>query len=402
MSRVFRLPAFRRLFAAYSLNELAWAFGSLALAFLVYRRTGSAIGATAFFLCAQFIPALISPAVVARLDLRAPRYVLPILYGLEAVTFAALAAVASRFKLAPVLVLTTLDGILALSARSIARAATVSVTSPHGLLREGNALTNVAFSVCFMLGPALGGVVVAAGGISEALIINAGLFAVISLTLATARSLPESAAERLPSAGRLRAGLRHARTRRPIRILLGFQAVALLFFTVSIPVEVVLAQRSLHAGAGGYGALLAAWGAGAMAGSAVFARWRRLEARVLIAAASASLGIGFVVMAAAPTLAVALIGAALGGGGNGVEAVSVRTALQEQVEPTWMALMMSLNESIFLLMPGLGILLGGAITAVWSPRAALAFGGAGALLVSAAAWRTLRPAPSQVSEIVLT
>ena len=45
MKRALKLPAFRRLFAAYSLNELAWAFGSLALAVLVYRRTGSALGA---------------------------------------------------------------------------------------------------------------------------------------------------------------------------------------------------------------------------------------------------------------------------------------------------------------------------------------------------------------------
>ena len=140
-----------------------------------------------------------------------------------------------------------------------------------------------------------------------------------------------------------------------------------------------------------------------MAGSAIFARWRALEARLLIVAGSASLATGFVVMAAAPTLGVALIGAALGGAGNGVEAVSARTALQEQVEPAWMALMMSLNESIFLSVPGAGILIGGLLTAAWSPRAALALGGAGALLVAAAAWRVLRPAPSsQVSEVVLT
>jgi predicted MFS family arabinose efflux permease len=403
VKRVLKLPAFRRLFAAYSLNELAWAFGSLALAVLVYRRTGSALGAAAFFLCAQFIPALLAPAVVARLDSLPPRQVLPVLYALEAAAFGALAAVASSFALAPVLVLTTIDGILALSARSIGRAATVSVTAPVGLLREGNALTNVAFSVCFMAGPALGGLVVAAGGIAEALLINAGLFVVISLTLATASTLPSAAAERRAGTGGLRAALRHARARRPVRTLLILQAVALLFFTISIPVEVVLAQHSLHAGARGYGALLAAWGLGAMAGSAIFARWLALEPRLLIVAASAALGGGFVVMAAAPTLAVALIGAALGGAGNGVEAVAARTALQEQVDPAWMALMMSLNESIFLSVPGAGILIGGLVTAAWSPRAALALAGAGALLVAGAAWRVLRPAPSsQVSEVVLT
>src|SRR5450755_3017389 len=149
VKRVLRLPAYRRLLAAYALNELAWSVGTLALAVLVYRRTGSVIGSSAFFLCSQFIPALISPLVVARLDQRAPRRVLPALYGLEGVLFFVLAWAASRFSLAPVLALTLADGVVAVSARALARTATVEVLTPAGLLREGNALTNAVFSVCF-------------------------------------------------------------------------------------------------------------------------------------------------------------------------------------------------------------------------------------------------------------
>ena len=74
---------FGRLLAAYVLNELAWSVGTLALALLVYRRTGTAIGSTGFFLCSQVVPALLSPALVAKLDRVAPRPVLPALYGLE-------------------------------------------------------------------------------------------------------------------------------------------------------------------------------------------------------------------------------------------------------------------------------------------------------------------------------
>jgi hypothetical protein len=91
VTRCLRLPAFRRLLAAYVLNELAWSVGTLALSVLVYRRTGSAIGSAAFFLCSQVLPALVSPALVARFDRTPPRRVLPALYGLEALLFAALA-----------------------------------------------------------------------------------------------------------------------------------------------------------------------------------------------------------------------------------------------------------------------------------------------------------------------
>ena len=395
MNRVLRIPAYRRLLAAYALNELAFMVGSLALALLVYRKTGSASGATAFFLAAQFVPALIAPAVVARLDQNRPRTTLPALYWFEALVFLSLAWVAIHFSLVAVLVLALVDGIAALTARSLARAATVNVTSAAGLLREGNAVANGAFSICFMLGPAIGGAVVAAGGTSAALIADGCIFGVIGLTLATAVGLPEPAPTRSSAKGRVRAALSYAREHVMISRLLLLQVFGVLFFTVSVPVEVVFAQHTLHAGAAGYGGLLSAWGAGAVAGAAIYARWRGLPSRQLIVLGAGALAIGFLVMAVAPTLAVAIVGAAIAGIGNGVETVAARTALQEEVEERWMALMMALNESLFQSVPGAGILLGGAITALWNPRAALAVAAGGSLLVTATAWFALAPLASR-------
>jgi MFS family permease len=391
MGRVLQLPVYRRLLGAYTLNELAWSIGTLALAFLVYARTGSALGAAAFFLCSQFVPGLLSPLLVARLDQRTPRVVLPALYAVECLTFLALAWTASHFSLALILALATIDGIVALVARSLARATTATVTGNAGLLREGNAVANTAFSLCFMAGPAIGGAIVAGAGTSVALLANCGLFAMMALVLMTARGLPAPAPEPTPALHRVRAVLAYVRERPSIRALLSVQAAGVLFFTISIPAEVVFAQHTLHASAGGYGAMLSAWGVGAVAGSAVYARWRALPSRHLIGGGVGALGVGFVVMAAAPALWVAVLGAAVAGVGNGVESVAGRTALQEEVEAHWMALMMSVNESMLELIPGLGILLGGAVASLAGPRAALGLGGVGALAVMAAVWLVLRP-----------
>lgn len=401
MRAVLRLPTYRRLLAAYTLNELAWSIGSLTLAVLVYRRTGSAVGAMSYFLSAQFIPALIAPSVVARLDQRPVRRVLPTIYALEAIAYVVLGWMASRFLLEPVLVLTVVDGVLALSARPIARATTVGVTAPVGLLREANALTNASFSICYMAGPAIGAVVVVLGGTMAALFVNSALFALIAVTIVTARGLPDGTRRPVPSAGRLRAAIALAREHPGIRALLSFQAVAVLTFTIAIPVEVVFAERSLHSGTGGYGALLSAWGGGAVVGSLVYARGRRVSNRRLIAGGAASLGVGMLVMAVAPSLAVAIPGAAVAGVANGLESVAVRTALQEQVEQRWMALIMSLSESIFQAVPGGGILIGGAIAATAGPRAALAVAGGGALVVASLAWTTLRveAGPSRIAAL---
>jgi MFS family permease len=387
---VLRIPVYRRLLAAYALNELAFMVGTVALALLVYRRTGSALGATAFFLASQFVPALISPIAVARLDQLSARAVLPVMHWFEAAIFVVLAWVASsHFSVAAVLALAFLDGVLALTARALTRAATVSVTAAAGLLREGNAVSNAAFSICFMFGPGLGGALVAVGNSSGALLANAAIFAVCGLVLATARGLPEPVPEREEAKGRVRAALAYAREVPEISRLLLLQAVGVLFFTISIPVEVVFAQHSLHAGAAGYGGMVSAWGAGAVAGAAVYARWRGRPNRELIVGGAASLGIGFAVMAAAPTLAVAIVGAALGGVGNGVESVAARTALQEEASDEWMAMMMSLYEALFQSVPGAGMLIGGGLTALGSPRTALAVASAGSLAVTAAAWFAL-------------
>lgn len=364
--------------------------GTVALTLLIYGRTGSAFGAMGFFLCSQFVPALVSPMLVARLDQLPLRPILPALYWLEAVIFVVLAGLAGRhFGLVVVLALSFLNGVLAIVARSLARAATVAVTSAADLLREGNAVVNGGFSVCFMIGPGIGGAIVATWGTSPALLSVAGLFAVIGLTLATTRDLPEPAPSRSPSRGRLRAALVYARERPAIRGLMSLQAIAVLFFTISVPVEVVFAQHSLHAGAAGYGAMLSAWGAGAVAGAAVYARWRARPNRELIALGAGMLGLGFVVMAAAPTLAVAIAGAAVAGVGNGIESVASRTAIQEETEGRWMALIMSLQESIYQSFPGAGMLIGGTITALGSPRTALAVAGAGSLAISALVWMML-------------
>jgi hypothetical protein len=389
MRRVLALPAYRRLLLAYTLNELAWGIGIVALALLVYRRTGSAVGAAAFFLTANFVPALISPSLVARIDQLPMRRVLPALYLLEALSFVGLAWFAHRFSLAPILALTLFDGVIQLTARSLARATQVGVLTPAGLLRDGNAVTNASFSLCFMVGPALGGLVVALGSTVAALLVNTGLFLAVALTLATA-NLPEAPAEREPSAGRLRAALSHVAGQPVVRLLFQLQAAGLLFFTISIPVEVVFAQQTLHAGAGGYGAMLSAWGAGAVAGSAFYARWRRLPDRTLIALGAGLMGAGFSCMAAAPSLGVALVGAVLGGAGNGIEIVSVRTAIQERVAQGWMARVMSLSDSLSEAMPGGGIILGGAITAASNPRVALAAAGGGTLLITAVVMVLLR------------
>jgi hypothetical protein len=59
---------FRRLATTYTLNELGWGFGTVALSLLVFEHTHSALATTALWLCTLLVPAFVGPAATAQLD----------------------------------------------------------------------------------------------------------------------------------------------------------------------------------------------------------------------------------------------------------------------------------------------------------------------------------------------
>jgi MFS family permease len=246
------------------------------------------------------------------------------------------------------------------------------------------------FSVCFMVGPLIGGGVVALGGTVAALAANAGLFALMGVSLAIT-SLPASAVRELSPKGRLRAALAHVKSDPPLRNLLSLQGVGVVFFTISTPVEVVYAEHTLHVGAGGYGAIVAAWGGGAVLGSLIYARWSRANIRVLLTAGSLAIAVGLGVLAAAPDLVIALIGAMMAGVANGMMSTAFMTETQDRTPRDWMTLVTTLLQSIRQISPGLGILIGGLLATAGSSRLAFAVAAIGCLLFAGATFVLLSP-----------
>jgi predicted MFS family arabinose efflux permease len=327
--------------------------------------------------------------------------VLPALYLGEAAIFAALALVAHSFSLAAVLVLALIDGTLMLTARGLTRGVVNGVLQPGGLLREGNGLLNVGFAVSSVGGAALGGVLVESFGASTALAVDAASFVIIAAVLATCRHLPSAHAERQPLAERLRAGFDHVRTHRLTRLLVGGEALALIFFTLIVPIEVVYAEETLRTDEAGYGVLLSSWGAGVVLGSVVFLVVRRWSAFALILVSTFAIGAAYLGMSVSRVLPLACAFSVLGGLGNGVQWVSVMTALQEATPQDLQARVTGVLESVASAMTGVGFLLGGVITALTAPPTAFAISGIGVMLVVvylAVAWRGLHGTVHQAHE----
>ena len=182
-----------------------------------------------------------------------------------------------------------------------------------------------------------------------------------------------------------------------VRLLLIGQAIALVLFTLVVPIEVIYAKESLGTTDAGFGVLLASWGAGIVVGSLVFLLVKRRSALALIIVSTASIGIAYVGLATADTLLVACLLSVLGGAGNGVQWISVVTALQELTPADYQARIVSLLESLGAAMPGVGFLIGGALTALGSPRTAFAVAGAGVLALVLCAV-VLRPSLAPMPE----
>jgi MFS family permease len=389
---------FGRLLASYTLNELGDSVGIVALAILVFDRTESVAATASFFIVGKFLPALFAPALTASLDKVALRRSLPSLYVVEALVFAALALVADgTFVLPLVLVLGLIDGTLAITARGITRGAVGTVLEPAGLLREGNALMNIGFAVATVGGTVLAGVLVSEVGLATALLVDAASFLAIAVVLGCTSRLPrmEVSAERWNV--RLRQGLDFVRHHRAMRLLLGGQAVALVLFTIVVPIEVVYAKESLGTTDAGFGVLLASWGAGIVVGSLVYLVFRSRSVRLLIIVSTAAVGLGYLGMAGADTLLIACLFSVIGGAGNGVQWIAVMTALQEATPTGLQARVTGLLESLGAAMPGVGYLLGGILASLGSPRTAYAVAGTGVLVLVVLALAAGKRIPSTVA-----
>jgi predicted MFS family arabinose efflux permease len=385
MRAALRLPAFPRLLGAYAVSQLGdWA-AEVALAVLVYALTESALAVAVTWLVHRCLLGLGAPLLVARLEGHRPQRLLPALALGQAAIFAALALSAGRAGLAGILVLVAADGLIAPVSRALVRSTIAAVTRPAGLLAEGNAAVNVAFTTNAMLAAAVGGILTAALGAPAALAFNALTFLAVAALLRSA-SLPGHAGgggdDQPTAVASLRAAVAHVREQRPLALMLGAYAAFTVFAMAITPVEVVLVRGTLHAGSAALGVVLGAWGVGMIAGGALVGRIRRRVAlaALLIGAAVAEavafLGMGL----SASVLAVAAF-AALGGAGNGLEGVLFMTAVQERVGDAYQARVSGLMEALMTAAVGIGFLAGGTIAALAGARATYLAAGIGGLAV---------------------
>lgn len=225
------------------------------------------------------------------------------------------------------------------------------------------ALQSVGMNIARSIGPALGGLVVAALGAAWAFGLNALSFVALVAALLWWRR-PASAGT-LPPEGfglALRAGLRYARHAGPLRAVLAKGACFFVFAAAPTALLPLLVRDRLGAGPGTFGLLLGSIGAGALLGALLLPRLRaRLERDTMVLAASLLLAatmLGLASLRQSWALSLVMLG-------NGMAWITVLSSLQiaaQSAVPGWVrARAMALYLVVFSLGMGAGSLLWGTV-----------------------------------------
>jgi MFS family permease len=199
------------------------------------------------------------------------------------------------------------------------------------------ALGSVNMNLARAVGPAIGGLLVAATSAGSVFLINAATFlaviAVIARWRGGARSPGAVAPEHVGEA--IRAGGRYVAASPALRVVL-LRAALFVFFASSIWALLPLTARSqLHLGSGGYGLLLGCVGLGAVAGAALLPRLRRHTSPGALLTIG-SLAVGGLALVLAYVRVTALVGLALALGGTAwILVLSTLNSLYQSSLPAW-------------------------------------------------------------------
>ena len=277
-----------RLFFAGQVVSLAGSWmQNVALAWLVLQLSRSPLAVAALIFC-RFAPYTLlgipAGAIVDRLDTR--RLVMWTQAAAMLVSIAlAVVALTGTASLPIVYLLAALGGVTLVLDAPGRQTLTFEMVGPREL-PNAVALNSGLLNASRVIGPAIAGVTIATVGIGVCFAINAVSFLAVLTALALMRTDELHRVEKEPGATVLRGtreGLRFATSTPEIRaVLIVVTVVGLVGFNFNTLVP-LLASDTLHVGAGAFGLLSAAFGAGAFVGALVTASLRRASWRAFSA-----------------------------------------------------------------------------------------------------------------------
>lgn len=399
-----------RNFRLYFIGQVISGTGSwmqfVAQTWLVFRLThsGVAVGVT---IGLQFAPMLLAGAwagvLVDRLDKRRLLIATAAASGLLALVLG-LVTVAGVVEVWMVYVLATGLGVVT-ALDNPGRRAFVPEMVPAKDVANAVGLNSSVFTAARVIGPAIGGLVIAGVGVGWCFLLNAVSFVAVIWAFGAMRPAELHPSPPLAKGRRqFQDGLRYAWRNRPVRVALLLTAVIGTFtfnYQVVLP---LLVKHEFGGGADTFGTLLAVLGAGSFVGALAVAHHGRASIRIMIATTIA-LGVAMTAATFAPTLGTEIAVLPLVGLTSMLMLAMATAVCQEETAPEYRGRVMALFGVAFLGSTPIGGPIVGWVSESFGPRAGLGIGAVAALAAGVAAFVVARRgdevAPVEASEVAL-
>ncbi len=256
-----------------------------------------------------------------------------------------------------------------------ARSATIPnlVSAEH--LASALALNFAAFQTSLLIGPALGGVIIATVGLGPGYLIDVLTFGAAIAALVALPPQPPHGAQREPVVQSIRRGLAYVVQQ---RVLLGSFAadIVAMVFGMRRALYPVLATSVFNSGAVGLGLLSSAPAVGAVV-AALTAGWvgrTRAQGRVVVTVV-AVWGVSVIWLGLARSLWMAMVALAVGGAADAFSAVARSTIMQTITPDNMRGRISAVYSMVVVGGPSLGDIEAGSVATAFSPAAAIVSGG---------------------------
>ena len=387
MVRALRHRNYRLFFAGQSLSLVGTWITRIATSWLIYRLTGSALLLGILGFCGQIPTLFLAPVAgvfVDRWDRHRVLVITQVLSMLQSLALAVL-ALAGIITVAEVLALQVCQGVINAFDTPARQAFVVSMIEDRADLPNAIALNSSMVNASRILGPSIGGVLIAAVGEGWCFLVDAISYLAVIASLLAMRVVHE---DRRAGASRLveelRAGFRYVTGFVPIRTVLLLLA---LVSTMGMPYTVLMpavAATLLHGGPHTLGWLMTASGAGALAGAVFLAsRPSVLGLGRIIASASGLFGAALIALGCSRALWLSLLIMPLIGAGFMVSLAATNTIIQTITEEHLRGRVMAFYTMAFLGTAPLGSLMAGVLADRIGEPLTIVAGGVACLLGSA-------------------
>ena len=391
---------FRLFFAGYITSVAGSAMVPVALTFAVLDQ-GDGTAAVGWVLGAETVPLVALLLLGGVIADRVPRRAL--MLGADLVRFASEALLAGLLLggAAPLWSLMALAGVLGAGQAFFNPAMTGLMPEMVSAerLQEANALRGVATSAGQVFGPGLAGIIVAAGGAGCAIAIDAATYAVSAACLFRLEIAPRPPAGQSSMLAQLAGGWQEFRARTWLWVIVAqFATLNALCIAPFMVLGAVTAHDRLG-GAGPWGAILAAFGLGSVAGGLLSVRLRVRRPLVTATAGAALVAVPLALIALPAATVLVAAAAAVSGVGFSVFGTLWETTLQREVPLQALSRVSAYDWFGSVAFTPVGYLIAAPVGALLGTRTALLLSaawaaGSCAVVLAVPAVRNLRPAPA--------